>query len=179
MTKRNLTDLAGKQGAHELPTTVCLRVPRKILNGFLSGRIRPRQGTGICNFGAPSPLDFLNLLQWIFPFLCKLERKWPRNVRKLPDFCFFLSPIPFFHKNLGGGGGSRGKTPCFFWWFPCMLQKKQGKEDEGLEREELGPWRLGRGLWKSFCPLNSAQVLSPLLHLFCFPGVCEDWCCGK
>ena len=38
---------------------------------FNSGRLRPRQGTEICNFGVPSPLDFfLNFLRWIFfPFL--------------------------------------------------------------------------------------------------------------
>ena len=34
-----------------------------------SGHVRPRQGTEICNFGAPSPLDFLNFPQWMFfPF---------------------------------------------------------------------------------------------------------------
>ena len=39
----------------------------KVLCVFSSGRVRPRQGTEICNFGAPSPLDFLNFLPWIFP----------------------------------------------------------------------------------------------------------------
>ena len=36
-----------------------------------SGRVRPRQGTEICNFGAPSPLHLcLSSLQWIFcPYL--------------------------------------------------------------------------------------------------------------
>ena len=32
----------------------------------VSGDARPRQGTDICNFRAPSPLDFLNFLQWFF-----------------------------------------------------------------------------------------------------------------
>ena len=32
-----------------------------------SGHARPRQRTEICNFRAPSPLDFfLNFLQWMF-----------------------------------------------------------------------------------------------------------------
>ena len=34
--------------------------------GKQSGRVRPRQGTEICNFGAPSPLEALH---WIFCFL--------------------------------------------------------------------------------------------------------------
>ena len=33
-----------------------------------SGRVRPQQGTEICNFGAPSPLDSFNFLQWLFCF---------------------------------------------------------------------------------------------------------------
>ena len=40
---------------------------------------------------APSPLDFLNLLQWIFfpfspGFLCNLVRTWPQNVEKIAQF---------------------------------------------------------------------------------------------
>ena len=38
---------------------------KKIFRGKLSGRVRPRQGTEICNFGAPSPLEALH---WIFCF---------------------------------------------------------------------------------------------------------------
>ena len=34
----------------------------------LSGRVWPRQGTEICNFGAPSPLDFWNFSSGFFPF---------------------------------------------------------------------------------------------------------------
>ena len=32
---------------------------------YVSGRVRPRQGTEICNFGVPSPLEALH---WIFCF---------------------------------------------------------------------------------------------------------------
>ena len=34
-----------------------------------SGQVRPRQGTEICNFGAPSPLEALH---WIFCFLSRI-----------------------------------------------------------------------------------------------------------
>ena len=36
-----------------------------LLPEYLSGHVRPRQGTEICNFGAPSPLEALH---WIFCF---------------------------------------------------------------------------------------------------------------
>ena len=44
-----------------------------------SGHVRPRQGTEICNFGAPSPLEALH---WIFFFfssiiMCNLVRRAP------------------------------------------------------------------------------------------------------
>ena len=44
--------------------------PKNFLSGLIfrswnSGRVRPRQGTEICNFGAPSPLEALH---WIFCF---------------------------------------------------------------------------------------------------------------
>ena len=35
----------------------------------MSGQVRPRQGTEICNFGAPSPLETLH---WIFCFLSSI-----------------------------------------------------------------------------------------------------------
>ena len=43
-------------------------------------RIRSREGTDICNFGVPSPLDFFMFLQWIF---CFFVRKSPQNVKKV------------------------------------------------------------------------------------------------
>ena len=53
-------------------------------------RVRPRQGTEICNMRKVSALDFLNSLQWIFPFspdfLCNLVRKSAKTWRKLRDF---------------------------------------------------------------------------------------------
>ena len=43
---------------------------------IFSGHVRPRQGTEICNFGAPSPLEALH---WIFVFspvsMCNLVRR--------------------------------------------------------------------------------------------------------
>ena len=53
----------------------CLRtehLPKEsLLRLFLSGHVRPRQGTEIFNFEALSPLDFLNFLQWIFSFFSR------------------------------------------------------------------------------------------------------------
>ena len=40
---------------------------------FSSGRVRPRQGTEICNFGALSPLDFLVFSCGFFSFLSRLS----------------------------------------------------------------------------------------------------------
>ena len=38
-----------------------------------SGHIRPRQGTEICNFGAPSPLEALHWIFWLFlQYLCAI-----------------------------------------------------------------------------------------------------------
>ena len=49
-----------------------------ILNELESGHVRPRQGTEICNFGAPSPLIFWIFIQWIFfPGETKIWRKLP------------------------------------------------------------------------------------------------------
>ena len=36
---------------------------------IMSGQVRPRQGTEICNFGAPSPLEALH---WIFCFFSSI-----------------------------------------------------------------------------------------------------------
>ena len=60
-------------------------------SGPFSGRVRTRQGTEICNFGAPSPLDFPGFSPVDFsPFspscLCKLVRKAPQNVEKIARF---------------------------------------------------------------------------------------------
>ena len=55
-----------------------------------SVHVRPQQGTKICDFGAPSPLDFLILIQRIFfifsRFLCNLPRTSPQNVGKIARF---------------------------------------------------------------------------------------------
>ena len=52
-----------------------------------SGHVRPRQGTDICNFRAPSPLDFLVSPVYVLPFspgaLCNLVRKSPQHMEKI------------------------------------------------------------------------------------------------
>ena len=45
------------------------------------------------------------------------------------EFLAFLSVFPFFPKDFTGSLGK--KNPCFFGGFPCLLPKKQGKEDQG------------------------------------------------
>ena len=56
----------------------------------MPGRIRLRQGTEICNFAAPSPLDFFKISPLDFLFLqifCVIEKEnRPKRRRKLPDF---------------------------------------------------------------------------------------------
>ena len=57
-----------------------------------SGRVRPRQRTEICNFGAPSPLDFyefspVDSFSFFSPgFLCNLVRQSPQNLEKIARF---------------------------------------------------------------------------------------------
>ena len=54
---------------------------------IMSGHVRPRQVTGICNLGVLSQLDFLNILQWMFSFspafLCNLVRQSPKRLEKV------------------------------------------------------------------------------------------------
>ena len=42
----------------------------------MSGRVRPRQGTEICNFGAPSPLEALH---WIFCFFSSISVQFSKT----------------------------------------------------------------------------------------------------
>ena len=49
--------------------SMCARTFCQSLLGFLSGHVRPRQGTEICNFGAPSPLEALH---WILCFFSSI-----------------------------------------------------------------------------------------------------------
>ena len=72
----------------ELSEFGCLLCPTflsvKNLGGCFSGRVRPRQGTEICNFGAPSPLEALH---WIFCFFSSFyvqsSKASPLNLEKV------------------------------------------------------------------------------------------------
>ena len=91
-------------------------VPNSMI-GRLSGHVRPRQGTEICNFGAPSPLDFFRFSPVdFFPFspglLCNLVRKWPQNVEKIARF----------------PGGEKGAESCH----ACACHGFFGPETGGL-----------------------------------------------
>ena len=46
------------------------------LGGRFSGHVRPRQGTEICNFGAPSPLEALD---WIFCFFSRFSVQFSKT----------------------------------------------------------------------------------------------------
>ena len=67
--------------------------PQKIIRKqkCVSGDLRPRQGTEICNFGEISPLDSLNFPSGIFSFsqvyrACNLVRESPQNVENIAPF---------------------------------------------------------------------------------------------
>ena len=63
-------------------------------NLWHSGRIRPRQRTEICNFGAPSPLDFFQFspvdsFSIFSRFTVKLgKQNGPKSVEKIAQFPF-------------------------------------------------------------------------------------------
>ena len=55
-----------------------------IFSGLFSGHVRPRQGTEICNFRAPSPRFFE--FSPVDVLLCNSVRIWPQNVEKIARF---------------------------------------------------------------------------------------------
>ena len=50
--------------------------PGQNSNSRNSGQVRPRQGTEICNFGAPSPLEALH---WIFCFFSSIDVQFSKT----------------------------------------------------------------------------------------------------
>ena len=50
---------------------------------LVSGPIRPRQGTEICNFGAPSPRLSTGFFALSPGFMCNLVRRAPENLEKV------------------------------------------------------------------------------------------------
>ena len=66
--------LRGKKPTSGVGFELLSRNPPNLLPGFLdglgvSGQVRPRQGTEICNVGAPSPLEALH---WNFGFFSSI-----------------------------------------------------------------------------------------------------------
>ena len=135
-----------------------------------SGHIRPPQGTEICNFRAPSPLDFLNFLQWMFScffrlFLCNLVKNRPEMWRNCPIserrkkhlfcasvFSFFCPVHPtlpqaiFFPKipsfwDLKSTLSSREKATCRGWVLGTVLDGAAPQE----KRKILFFWRVRKG----------------------------------
>ena len=69
-----------------LHVITCLKAPhiqrdywQKNVN-WESGHVRPRQGTEICHFGAPSPLHFFNFLQWIFSLFSRFTVQFSKEM---------------------------------------------------------------------------------------------------
>ena len=52
----------------------------------------PREGTEICNFGTPSPLDIWNFLQWIFPLPWFLGWEKKRGILSRLWLSWFFGP---------------------------------------------------------------------------------------
>ena len=92
------------------------------LKGFDSGRVRPRQGTEICDFGAPSPLDFFfYFFQWIFLLFSRFTVQLSEEIDpKCGENC----PISGRRKK------RRILSRLWLWWFssvpidkPCIRQQ--------------------------------------------------------
>ena len=68
-----ITDSSGGAPDRATNFTSLFQVPQSapdpLFKASKSGQVRPRQGTEICNFGAPSPLEALH---WIFCFLSSI-----------------------------------------------------------------------------------------------------------
>ena len=59
-----------------LPPSIESRAEKLRTAGFFSGHVQSRQGTHICNFGAPSPLDYISyLLQWSFVLVLQVSKE--------------------------------------------------------------------------------------------------------
>ena len=56
-------------------------------SGYRSGQVRPRQGTEICNFGAPSPLE---VLHWIFSSFSDVALRRPLTTHQMKNLCVFF-----------------------------------------------------------------------------------------
>ena len=69
---QSLSDLvqpSEKMKAHFVSPLTHPGNPHEPQRAAISGQVRPRQGTEICNFGAPSPLEALH---WIFCFFSSM-----------------------------------------------------------------------------------------------------------
>ena len=125
---------------------------------YFSGHVRPRQGTEICNFGAPSPREALH---WIFCFFSSLyvqfsktsplesgessEKSSGENRVKSCHVCGchgFFGPDFLF--SLGGGTGRR-RSPRRKGGVPLHLkiQRGGGASDE---RRRGGAHRVWQGV---------------------------------
>ena len=111
----------------------------------MSRSVRPWQGTEICNFGAPSPLDFFEISPVdFFPFspglLCNQVRKSPQKVEKIARFLGGEKSLESCHVS------ALSFLSLFFWkkarkttkktrtLHPCRTPKLPGKEGENAQK---------------------------------------------
>ena len=122
-----------------------LKVFKNALFALFSGHVRPRQGTEICNFGAPSPLEALH---WIFCFFSSIyvqfsktsppksgENSEKSSGESRVKSCHVCGCHGFF-------GPEPPKTPRIFYpsLDPCKNPRKQRKRAENTRSTKEFPW---------------------------------------
>ena len=115
----------------------------------LSGRIQPRQWIELCNFGAPSPLDFWNFVVWGLGFgvsglvseVCSLEfggcfGVWGLHCCQGSLVLFFVFPLSFPLSFHFFGKGRKWKEEKGKRRKEGKGGSRRGRENEGGGREE-------------------------------------------
>ena len=126
---------------------------------FFSGQVRPRQGTEICDFGAPSPLEALH---WIFCFFSRIYVQFSKT-----------SSLKSGESSEKSSGENRVKSchvcGCHgFFGTDLRKEKKQGIPPPKKKRKGRTGW--GGGRWPPLSRLNAIpDLLSRVLFSFLPP----------
>ena len=153
----------------------------------MSGQVRPRQGTEICNFGAPSPLEALH---WIFCFFSSIYLQFSKTsplksgessenpVEKIASnpvtsvaVMVFSALIMLFEKAVNPGTTSRlTRRKCLFSFFVR----------EKFRREHINSFVLltGRLSLGQPDPHQSKHLMFMCLFLFLLIRVAFFWVCS-
>ena len=136
---------------------------------YCSGRVQPRQGTEIYNFGAPSPLDFLSFLQWILSFFFRFYVQFSQEIApNCGENCpmsgrrkrhRILSPLwlsLFF-------GPELWSVLCHFFGFECLGHLASSVLEASRAFDELGDLQTSRVL------LEHALECCPGMFVGCMP----------